>query len=619
MTYSHNGSWLATKSNDGSLKVWDVATHKELQSLPAVDDNFVHASVSFSPDDRWLVMGLPKSARVWETKTWQLKRELPNGLKVWSVAFSSDGTLLATASYASRMAIVYDTSTWNEISKIELAGQVSSVAFIPNSRWLVTTAPDGTKIWEVTKPQQPLAEIGAAGDHRIPLVLSPDGHWLADKSKSLWRITLDSNKNLKLTEFVREGRPLWAKNDYGWPKAFSPDGRYLVTVGDYVRVWDVASGEETTRLEEPVSSLTFSENGWHLVTGHRDGTVKEWVADAKEAIRLQHGGKVEVKTVAYSPDGQRLATGSSDRRARIFQATGWKEVTSIEHETEVSSVAFSPNSSWLISLNGNSMQMFETGSWRKVVGEGFKDRVSKMGFSQDGKRMIALSRNTVQVYVLENENWRKLLPMEHEGEVTALFVSPDSKWMATKTAGRCDRYQGLVVRTTTRVWNLQSGEEVGWASHEDEDSCHKKPPLRRAASGGRTELALESVTWQEAIGVSTNPGDYTTDYLFSRDGEWKAILLAEKKVELLHINSTGNGVEIAHGNVNAVDFSPDGHWLATASDDGTVRLWPLWGEGIIKEACARLPHNLSVGDRVKYLGGSDFPDTCPGLPVPKEK
>ena len=109
-------------------------------------------------------------------------------------------------------------------------------------------------------------------------------------------------------------------------------------------------------------------------------------------------------------------------------------------------------------------------------------------------------------------------PLEHEGQVTSLFFSPDDKWLATRTAKNCNRYEGLVVRTTTRVWDLQTGSEVGWVS--EEDTCHKKPPLPRAASGGQTELALAAATWQPAFDVRTK----AADDLESRDGSWEAEL-----------------------------------------------------------------------------------------------
>lgn len=90
------------------------------------------------------------------------------------------------------------------------------------------------------------------------------------------------------------------------------------------------------------------------------------------------------------------------------------------------------------------------------------------------------------------------------------------------------------------------------------------------------------------------------------------------EVRLLDPKTTGQGITIKHIS-NDFDFSPDEHWFATAGKDGTVRLWPLWKDGLIKEACARLPHNLSREDREKYLNDPTFADTCTGLPLPKKE
>jgi WD40 repeat protein len=403
------------------------------------------------------------------------------------------------------------------------------------------------------------------------------------------------------------------------PKAFTPDGRQVVTIGRQSHpsayVWDVASGAETTRVVESVSSATFSPDGRWLITGHSDGTIKEWLMDAKEAVRLPHGDNVQVQTVAYSPDGKWLATGSSDRTARVFRTTDWHEVVHMQHDAEVSAIVFSVDSRWLITLNENTMQVFETGSWRKVFTKSFEDEVKTVAFSSDGRRLITISGKTVQLYVLEGADWRAVAPMEHAAAPVSLSFSPDGKWLATKTDAKCDRYQGLIVRAETRVWDSKTGEKVASLFHEEEDRCHKKPEGPQAQSGGRIALATESVTWPEAI-IVTKAQKYLGR---SRSGEWKASMdFGGGEVELLNPKTTGHGITIQHIS-NGFDFSPDEHWLATAGKDGTVRIWPLWKDDLIKEACARLPHNLSREDREKYLNDSNFPDTCPGLPVPKKE
>lgn len=620
MSLSHNGRLLATKSTDGT-RVWDVASQKEIKYLESPQNKLMHVTVSFSPDDRRLVIGLGRYAYVWDTTTWKELKQLPNGEYVWSVAFSSDGGLLATAGYGSKTAFVYETTNWTEIAEIVPTGlDVFSVAFIPNSRLLVTSANGGTAVWDITKPQQRLAEIKSSTELGKPLVLSSDGRWLAIGGGSggvaLWQVTRDADKTVQLTPFVRASFPLWADKNYGQPEAFSSDGRFLMTVdaSSAARIWDIDSGKEMTRVVEDVRNAAFSRDGQWLVTGHSDGTIRERLVDAKEAFRLQQRDKVN--TVAYSPDGQWLATGSDDRQARVFQTNDRREVVSIEHLAAVSSVAFSPDSRWLITLNENTMQMFETGSWRKVLTKRYEDEVATVAFSSEGRRLLAISGKTVQVFVLKDQNWSEVRAMGHESHPKSLSFSPDGKWLATKSAGYCNRYDGLVRRTTTRVWDLETGEEVGWVSHEDEDRCHKKPDLPKAPSGGRQALALESVTWQQAIVVRTDG----TDALESRDGQWTVgSIKFSKKVRLSAANTTGKMVEIAHENVNGIDFSPDGHWLVTAGDDGTVRLWPLWSDGIIREACLRLPHNLSRDDRKAFLGDPNFPDTCPGLAVPTKE
>jgi len=620
MALSKTGRWLATKSTDGT-RIWDVASQKEIKYLQSPQDKHMHVTLSFSPDDRRLVIGMGRFAYVWDTTTWKELKKLPNGEFVWSVDFSSDGSLLATAGYHSASAIVYETSTWTEIAKIKPTGlDVFSVSFVPNSRLLVTSANGGTAVWDVSKPQQRLAEIKSATEVGKPLLISPNGQAMAlggrNRDVGLWAIVRGAGETVQLKPVVREESPLSDDRISGEPEAFSSDGRYLVTLSGQsdARIWEMASGREVTRVVEDVVSARFSQDGKFLLTGHTDGMIRERLTDAKEVFRLQQTDKMN--TVAYSPDGQWLATGSDGGQARVFQTNDWRQAASIKHLAAVSSVAFSPGSRWLITLDENTLQMFETGSWRKALAKRYEDEISTVAFSSDGQRLLAISKKAVQLFVLKEQNWREVSPMDHQAEPKSLFFSPDGKWLATVTAGHCDRYEGLVRRTTTRVWDMETGAEVAWVSHEEKDRCHKQSPDLRAPSGGGQALALESVNWQEATVVRTDG----TDELKSRDGRWTAASFKfSKQVLLTATDTTGKVVKIAHEDVNGIDFSPDARWLATAGDDGTVRLWPLSSEDLIREACLRLPHNLSRDDRKAFLGDPDFPDTCPRSPGPKKE
>jgi WD40 repeat protein len=148
--------------------------------------------------------------------------------------------------------------------------------------------------------------------------------------------------------------------------AFSPQGTYLATASDskQARVSEIAHGKTLleVRHDAAVQAVAFSPSGTRLVTGSTDKSARIWHAVRQRvqahsvfspAPPLKKGPLLEVhhdaavQTVAFSPDGSRLATGSADKTARIWDAATGQKLLEVHHDAAVQTVAFSPDGSRL--------------------------------------------------------------------------------------------------------------------------------------------------------------------------------------------------------------------------------------------------------------------------------
>jgi dipeptidyl aminopeptidase/acylaminoacyl peptidase len=126
---------------------------------------------------------------------------------------------------------------------------------------------------------------------------------------------------------------------------------------DTVRVWDVATGKQLALLQGhtgPVWSVAFSPDGARLATASNDGTARVWDAATGKPLALLQGHTGQLWSVAFSPDGTRLATASSDGTARVWDAASGRQLVSLQgHTASVVSVAFSPDGSRLATASAD--------------------------------------------------------------------------------------------------------------------------------------------------------------------------------------------------------------------------------------------------------------------------
>jgi WD40 repeat protein len=243
--------------------------------------------------------------------------------------------------------------------------------------------------------------------------------------------------------------------------------------------------------------------------------------------------------------------------------------------------------------------------------------ISTVSFSPDRRWLITISGNTVQLF--DEATLRYIATVDHTNAVDEIAFSPDGKWIATRTrtipeyghyfAGR---------RALTRVWETQSFQEA--ASREDElvRFMNRQAPTRNlyVLTPTQTALLSDSISWRTVSFRAQAPREYALE---SPDHRWSAAKpFGKDGVSLADVSSTRQVSFLQHdGAVNALAFSIDSRWLATASDDHTVRIWALRCDDLIEQACARLTRNLSREEWQKYLGNEPYSATCPQLPVPE--
>ena len=329
--FSPDGTIVASgSSQDGTILLWDVAT-ENAATFPGIGHADVGNSLAFSPDGKMLASssedGTPK---LWDTETGRHIRSF--GLRPWGiqvVAFSPDSTTLAAGSLDNTIDL-WNVATGEKIASFKRGGQILSMAFSPDGTMLAAGDPKGVSLWDIATVSAASAALGGqvvsgdmAADHHIStplgqtdwvesMAFSPDGTTLASGSHNSTFTLWDASTLAYIVTLPGGGGPAsWITS-----LAFSPDGTTFASAGSYIFLWNVATGNGASLSRsgqvDAGNSVAFSPKGKMLATGSSGGQVKLWDVATREQIAILEGHTDKVESLSFSPYGTTLASGSED-------------------------------------------------------------------------------------------------------------------------------------------------------------------------------------------------------------------------------------------------------------------------------------------------------------------
>ncbi len=622
-SFSPDGRRIVTAGRDAP-RLWDAETLQYLAVLRGHTQIVVTAA--FSPDSKRIVTtSHDNTARLWDAMTGRSLGVLRGHTGyVNDAAFSPDGTLIVTSS-GDNTARVWDAKTGEELAVLRgHTSSVESAKFSPEGKRVVTISPDNTaRVWDA-KTGQGLAVLRGHTDFVDDAAFSPDGKRVVTASR-------DGTARVWDVQTKQSFVDLRGHTDKVIKAAFSPDNKRIVTASydSTARLWDAETGRFLSELRAPQQSqpkdqqktewqrviesmgyntkhtdivldAAFSPDGKRVVTASSDDTARVWDAETGQSLVELRGHTGLVRNATFSHDGRRIVTVSNDNTARVWDAETGRSLAELRGpqgspeeqrkralEAELKRIEKLPKDQQMTELMRSSSSITDT-----VL-------MYDAAFSPDGKRVVTASGDDM-ARVWDAETGQSLAELRgHTDYLLRAVFSPDGKFIVTASNDK-----------TARIWDAQTGQSLAeLRGHTlSVQSAAFSPDGKRivTCSDDATARVWDTATGQ-SLALLNGHTKFVNSAVFSPDGKFIVTASSDNMVRIWDVR-TGLSLVVLHGHtdvVNSAAFSPDGKRIVTASDDNTAQVFAcdVCGsiDDLLVQANKRRRRELTQAERQTYL------------------
>ena len=366
--------------------------------------------------------------------------------------------------------------------------------------------------------------------------------------------------------------------------SFSRDGQYLASASrdGTIKIWKM-NRSKNLYLDQPfrtlkdhqapVLAVKFSPTSSIFASCGEDAKIRLWQNDGTPFNTFTGGHHKWITCLCFSPDGERIVTGSADRTLIIWNIDGTMLRSIKAHDSFIEDIDISPSGRIIASASrGRDIKLWNMEGNLLTVLEGHTDKVLGVRFHPSGQSIASISSDrTIKIWDVKGDLIKTLYG--HKGGIHSIIFNANGKKMIT---GSQD--------TTIKLWRTQGNIVPELVGHSDEVNCLTFSPDSRFIASASSDCTIKVWLANSSKLITSLHGhkEGVTSICFSPDSSFLVSVGSDRAIKIW--NDKGNLIKSIYNehafSIYSVAYRGDGELFASASGDCTVKLWSKEGEWV---------------------------------------